>query len=326
MTGPDDLRASIEETLALLDAYTGPGAAGAGDAALPSLLAQCRDRVAANAAAGPQPVALLHHFACTGGTLISRAIAAQPNVVLLSEVDPFSTLPLSWPRYAPTDIIMLAQTGLRKLPARVIGDIFMAGLTTLHRHLQAEGRRLVLRDHAHSQFCTEADPAARPLLSDLVGGAFETRRAVSVRHPLDSHLSLRVQGWLHFRPATLEEYARRYGLFLDAHAGVPLLRYEDFLAAPEAETEALAGTLDLPVNPGWPDLMSVTKLSGDSGRKGAAIAPRPRRPLPEGAAAEAAASPAYAALCARLGYDPDPAAPADPVAPAQGHPATGGRK
>ena len=45
-------------------------------------------------------------------------------------------------------------------------------------------------------------------------------------------------------------------------------------------------------------------LSGDSGRRGNEIAPRPRRPVPEGLVRLTQSDTAYRELCARLGYDP----------------------
>src|SRR5690606_26210779 len=37
-----------------------------------------------------EPVRIVHHFACTGGTLICKCIAAMPNTQLLSEVNPLN--------------------------------------------------------------------------------------------------------------------------------------------------------------------------------------------------------------------------------------------
>lgn len=130
------------------------------------------------------------------------------------------------------------------------------------------------------------------------------RQAVFVRHPLESYLSLRGNKWVHFSPDTLEEYSRRYIRFLDRYIGISQHRYEDFLANPQGVLAAICADLDLPVPQDFETLSSLFPLSGDSGRKGQSIAPRPRREVPEGIANERSASPTYAALCQRLGYDP----------------------
>ena len=56
-----------------------------------SLLARC-DHVAEKYEATKPVIRIIHHLACSGGTLISKCISAMPNVYLLSEVHPFTDL------------------------------------------------------------------------------------------------------------------------------------------------------------------------------------------------------------------------------------------
>ena len=94
MSKPEELMQTLSEALALLQEHAGrpDPRAYAPAPPLPSLLEQCAAMVAAQP--GPQPYRVLHHMACTGGTLISRCLATMPNVVLLSEIDPLSAIPL----------------------------------------------------------------------------------------------------------------------------------------------------------------------------------------------------------------------------------------
>ena len=51
---------------------------------------------------------IINHWACSGGTIISKCIASFPNIVFLSEVHPYAYLRLSNTNerdYLPTDII-----------------------------------------------------------------------------------------------------------------------------------------------------------------------------------------------------------------------------
>lgn len=255
----------------------------------------------------PAPVRSLHHFACTGGTLIAKCLATQPNVVLLSEIDPLS--PLAQPKkhvpqpFAPSDIIYAMRNGLRPSDEKTVLAVFGAAITELHRQLEAQGRYLILRDHAHSQFCTSAAHDQRPSLREMLLERLPVRSAVTVRHPIDSFMSLRRNGWVHFSPATLEEYCQRYLAFLDRHEGLPVLRYEDFVEEPDAVLERLCTALELPFRAGSAELIGAVSLSGDSGRSGTTIAPRPRGAIPEDLLREAGASAGFEALCDRLGYD-----------------------
>lgn len=255
----------------------------------------------------------VHHLACSGGTLIARAIAAQARVYLLSEVDPFTTLMQQGNFQPPTDVIQAARNGGRALDPAVTEAMFLAALTALCQGTAARGSTAVLRVHSHSQFHTKADPDSRPGLQRLLAAQFTAHQVVTLRHPLDCWLALVANDWLHFDPPTLDHYCARSLDFVAATAALPRVFYEDFVTDPETVMPRLLAALDIDATPGWQGRMGLAALTGDSGRKGATIAPRPRRPVPAETAAAAAASPAYDALCARLGYDPDPAAAARPA-------------
>lgn len=257
------------------------------------------------------PLRALHHLACTGGTLIARALSVMPNVTLISEIDPFSPLdrpvPDKKPPFRPHDLLQGARAAARPVSDAVIERVFAASLAELARALAETGGRLVLRSHAHSQFCTAADPASRPSLQAMMARIAPVHAVVTVRHPLDSLLSLRAAGWVQYAATpeddTAAAYAARYHAFLDAHEGLPVLRYEDFVAAPDTAMAWLCDRLDLAFAPGAETVIGAVRLSGDSGRTGGGIAARPRRAVPAALQAECAASPAWAALLERLGYD-----------------------
>lgn len=273
---------------------------------LPSLLAQCE--AACTAIRPPQPLRTIHHFACTGGTVMSKALFALPNTVVLSEIDPLSTIMLSTEgavRFAPTDLIYGLRHSVRAVEDSVIIATFLAALEAAKSGLEEGGRYLVLRDHAHSQFCTQAvDFVARPTLHEIMAGRFRMRSVLTVRHPLDSFLSLIKNGWVHFSPGTLEEYARRYLAFLDRHKGVPVVLYEDFISDPNAALRSMCDHLDLPFSPLATDLIGAVRMSGDSGRKEGPIGPRPRRDVPKELEAQQGESPSYRTLCERFAYAP----------------------
>lgn len=291
---------TLEDTLDLLGAYH-PETPTQTATPLPSLLQQCEELCASGTA---PPVRLLHHFACSGGTVMSKCVAALPSIVLLSEIDPLSKMRLKHPdRFAPTDLLLHLRRSPRPVSEAVLGRVFQAGLTALHEELTMEGQTLVLRDHAHSQFCTDEIPSARPTLHALCAEVLPVRAVVTLRHPLDAFLSLDSRKWRHFDPFTLEEYARRVTAFLERHDGVPVVFYEDFAADPAATLQQICGHLDLPYSALAMDLLPLFELSGDSGRSGGPIATRTRRQIPDEIEAQRHESPAYTALCARFGYE-----------------------
>jgi hypothetical protein len=255
----------------------------------------------------PEPIRAIHHLACTGGTLISRALAVMPNVVLMSEIDPLSPLDRTPagqnPPFRPLDVLHAARAATRPADSKVLERSFFATITALHSALSEKGQRLCIRSHAHSQFHVGAGLADRPTVQDLLTRIAPVRAILTVRHPLDSLMSLRKKDWVHYVPDTAEVYATRYMAFLDAHWSIDILKYEDFVAAPEASMRWLCAQLEVSYDPDFTELMRDVRLSGDSGRRGDVIAPRPRRDVSSALANEVSTSPAFVALCDRLNYE-----------------------
>jgi hypothetical protein len=274
---------------------------------LPSLVEQCERLCEEARQQTDQPIRTIHHLACTGGTLISKCIASMPNTHLLSEVDPLSELPCesTGRRFWPTDLIY--RIGDTRLVGNtdLIIEIFIRGLSAIYEHCCNIGAHLVLRDHSHSHFCATKDCAARPSLREFVSAKFKTVSILTVRHPLDSYLSLQKNNWMHFSPPTLEEYSRRYLAFLSIYSDCPRVRYEDFVASPESTMRQVCADLDLSYAPSFVDTFRIIELSGDSGRKGAEIKFRPRREVPSSVRDELRSSARFETLCLELGYDVD---------------------
>ena len=143
----------------------------------------------------------------------------------------------------------------------------------------------------------------RPSLGDMLISKFPVRSIVTVRHPIDSYMSLKLNKWIHFNPATFDEYCNRYVTFLRAYEGVPIVRYENFIVDPQLILQDICNILDLPFNEQFLDLFDVNKLTGDSGRSGGVIEPRPRREVGADMSEELLHSKNYEILNTLLQYD-----------------------
>lgn len=301
---PAEFRALVDEALELLRGRerSVSGRDLLPDQPLPSLLDRCHQIVARSTRRDPVLIRTLHHLACTGGTLISRCIAAMPNVRLLSEVDPLSPL-MGSVTFVPSDVIRLSRYASRPVTTETEIKIFLAGLEAVLHDSRREGLDLVLRDHSHSMFNHSASSLDRQTLREMVRDLAPLRSLLTVRHPLDSFLSLVKMGWhKHFQPETLEEYCKRYGQFLNRHDDLVPMHYEDFVEAPEERMRWICTELDLAYDDSFLHTFQAVTMSGDSGRKGDSIRHHPRRPVPDEIAVQIPKSAAYAALCDQLGY------------------------
>jgi hypothetical protein len=297
---------ALQEALQLLDgadySNTTPVLEGTEQA---TLLQQCLALCEVQQSRTVEPLRTLHHFACTGGSLISKCVAAMPNVQLLSELDPLSTMQVvsgAKPRFAPTDMTTQLRQSTRGTNQELLIQLFRAELRLIHADAAAHGLRLVLRDHTHSQYCYGPQVAPRPSFLEVLPSELPVRSVLTVRHPLASFASLVNIKWLQFQPPTIDEYSRRYLAFLDHHPALPRFKYEDFVANPAHGMQTLCALLELPFNEAFEDLFSVFQISGDSGRTSARIGER--EPRAEAAALQDTAneSPMYRELVSRLDY------------------------
>jgi hypothetical protein len=270
-------------------------------------------------------IRVFHHWACSGGTLLSRSLAIQPQIVLLSEVHPLAYLRHQDPEYGfmPTDLIQqLCLTHNGKDPAFCLAA-WNGAIDALNRELTSAGKLLVLRSHSHVDFFTGILPESDAIVSRTLRPRHRLLELLSVRHPLDSWLSMHREGWdRHFRFSCFAEFCRRCLSMLDACRGMAMIRYEDFCLNPQAGLALMAEAFEFTLERGCLERIGEVRLSGDSGRTDHVIGLRPRRPVPkelvcqlsEQLAADPSKSP-YLKLCKHLGYNPEPES--DPFATLQ---------
>lgn len=262
-------------------------------------------------------IRIIHHWACSGGTIISRSIANLQNVVLLSEVHPLAYLRLAKPEasYTPTDIIQQLCLPHNGADPVLCVAAWRGAISALAQKVADSNKVLVLRNHSHIDFFTGAQPETEHFITRTLQDIHVIDALLTVRHPLDSWISIQRQDWdQHFRFSTFKQFCHRAILLVQASKGLPIIRYEEFTVNPEKGLQAICKSLNIKSNLIQPSALDAVSLSGNSGRSSSLIQPRTRRPIPEIVQAEIEAmakqgdaSP-YLQLCNMLGYNPDPTA------------------
>lgn len=244
-------------------------------------------------------IGIIHHLSATGGTVISRCLAAMPDVVLLSELhplaaslafyplDPFGQVAWNYPDLLPPDDRMYFLFRERLAPVREL--------------CRAHGKNLILRDHSHSDYLTARAP--EPRLANALRSNFKLRQIVTIRNPIDAWLGI-VENGFDTHLSGFEQYCERYVRFLDDYAGLPLWRYEDFVAHPDEVTRSMCAELGIPFLAGFAERAAKVTMTGDSGRRPKQIGKLPRRDASASFLAYAANLPAYREISERHNYDP----------------------
>ncbi|MCH8533310.1 MAG: sulfotransferase [Alkalimonas sp.] len=268
-----------------------------------SLLGRC-EAIVSQVKEEKPTIRVIHHFACSGGTLISKCIAAQPNVFILSELHPTTRHGTDWRQavYTPRDIITQAIYGGIPQAEKLAEELFIQDILKTEKHVREMGGYLVIRAHSHADYCMNLPIPKIDTVTRLLEPSFNVKQLVTVRNPIDSFLSLRQNKWVHFKPDAFDEYCRRLVAFLDAFASDRILKYEDFVSDPEGTLKLCMEILDLPsVNNAF-DYIDIFKVSGDSGRSGAEIKSRPRKTIDKEYSEEINSSLQFKKISKRFGY------------------------
>jgi len=269
-----------------------------------SLLERCAAVVNADNSNTKPTLRIIHHFACSGGTLISKCLAAQPNVFLLSELHPTTRLGINMEKaaYTPRDITTQAIYGRVPNVDELAEKIFVNGIIETEKYIRERGGYLVIRAHTHADYCTDNPIPEVDTLTRLLEPHFVIKHLVTVRNPIDSFMSLRDNGWVHFKPDSFDEYCGRLLKFLEPFDKEQIINYESFVEHPERELKNITELLGMTQFSDDLEYIDIFQISGDSGRGGIEIKPRPRKGLNGSLKEEVANSFEYQRFTERYGF------------------------
>lgn len=267
-----------------------------------SLLERCRSIVIAKQKAKPS-MRTIHHFACSGGTLISKCISSMPNVFLLSEIHPYTQMfpPSGKPLYLPTDIVSQIKYAKVPLNKELSLKLFTNNIVTVSKHLRKIGGTLIIREHTHSEYCLSDMVHKTKKLISCLSSEFNIESIVTIRDPIDSYSSLVKNNWVTFNPQSFDEYCKRYLCFLEDYADCSVFKYEDFVEEPIEQVKNICKSLKVEFCEDFLDIFPLIKLSGDSGRTSDSISFR-KNNVPSYIKNEALKSSHYHLFCERFNY------------------------
>lgn len=270
-----------------------------------SLLARCEELVKKNKIKNRPTLRVLQHFACSGGTLVSKCFAALPNVFLLSESHPTSRLHMGEgkAKFLPSDIASQARYANIPHCDELANTLFKNSIIETANHTERLGGHLLIREHSHSDYCVGQNVSSQPSVVELLDSEFTVLRLATIRDPIDAFHSLSENKWFHFEPYTFEEYCQRFLKFINPIDDENIIRYEDFVAAPMEQMQIMSRILALPFDESFIDTFSLFRVSGDSGRSGTKIEPRPRKTISDAFKKEIEESESYYVIATKFGYN-----------------------
>lgn len=251
-------------------------------------------------------VRLLHNMARSGGTLIARCIGSMQGVVQLSEIHPHAMNVFNPAMQAHNWYGLLTPENIKHFSADKVE--FREAIEIIAARCEQQNLKLVIRDWSHLDFIgvpyTDA-PAYRLMLTEALQDSFDVTETTTVRHPLDTWLSLRRMRPMQGR-INPEKFLRGYLKFARYGKKLGFIKYEDLVSDPDRYFELLCHRLKLRFDPGYKDRWSrYDKVTGDpytKSRGGEAIRSLPRRSYEPELLEIFASSKDYQAAIKLLGY------------------------
>lgn len=211
-------------------------------------------------------VGTIHHLSCSGGTVISKCLAAMPNVVLLSEINPCSMILDGG--FNPFDPLKHFQ---KKYPEIAYNDrdsmkrIFFERISWIVKRCKEYNKFLLFRDHSHSDFLFKGSvdvPSLYTFLSEL----FDIKSIVTLRNPIDSYLALRDNQRFPTDVKNFDHYCQRVLDFLNTYKFAQVFLYEDFVENPKQILEKMCVLYGIEYDNSYKDKFYNITLTGNSGR------------------------------------------------------------
>ncbi|HMP77521.1 MAG TPA: hypothetical protein PKE12_14585 [Kiritimatiellia bacterium] len=221
------------------------------------------------------PVGIMIAYARSGGTLLARCLASLPGTMLFSEVNPRRRTRVKG-RLATLESQARAWHGLE-----LRSEDFGGQVRELEAHARVGGRYVILRDWPVIDFVpikeNDHQASGRFSIMDAVADVPDARAFGFVRDAYDVWVS----------NGCHDDFFTHYRPYLEAlfRSGIPIFRYEDLCADPDAFMRKLCAHLDIPFCGEFRNFARFTNVTGDielpGGSRGSSRArivqlPRPR--------------------------------------------------
>ena len=210
----------------------------------------------------------IHHFSCSGGTVISKVIQSMKNVQLVSEIHPHN---LKY-RFNPFDPTQLLLSRNSKQNIELCNHIFLNRIKECKFITDKLNQKLVLRDHTHFDYLIASNAQSiinTKSLIDVLSNDFKLISLLTIRNPIDIYLSLERNKWYnHSLSNKFDDFCRRFNLMINTYSqlGIKIIKYEDFCEKPYEVTKEICEVLNLQFNKFFMEIFFKVELTGDSGR------------------------------------------------------------
>ena len=230
-------------------------------------------------------VIVLHNMPRSGGTLVSKCLAAMQSVVLLSEIHPDAQHAVSF------NALLQAQKWYGYLPELNHREhSLIDAVIAIAAKAAAEQKHLIIRDWSHVDYLgppVTDTPSMQPALLQQLQGQIQLQQIQLLRNPLDAWLSFKRLDLAKKHQLSFAKFIRAYRCYAQATDSNCQLYYDDFLKHPVQQLRRVCEYCGIAFDPSFIDTwFDYTNITGDNSnssslRKQQTIAPRAAKVVSE---------------------------------------------
>lgn len=222
-------------------------------------------------------IRLIHNLPRSGGTIISKSLGAQKDVVLLSEIHPEGValskkMGINVPDFDPIYQSQLWNNLFKEDEYKQICNSnlkFVEKIDLIYEKVELVKKKLIIRDWAFFDFIGKPfiEPSYKNSLLETLSKKYKILNLYIIRHPLKL-LESCCNKWIFFRRDNNFIYLIKgyKNYFLNASAG-NICVFENFIGEPEKKLSKMCDILEIDYDNNYLDKLKNVNLTGDSTAK-----------------------------------------------------------
>ena len=221
-----------------------------------------------------ETIRIIHNLPRSGGSIISKSISAQNDVILLSEIHPDGMKfrekmdvesKIGDPLYQFQEWYnFFSIEEYKKVKNSNLN--FLEKIITINKQINKNDKILVIRDWAFVDFFGRpfADPLKKNSLIEILSKHFEIKSLFLIRDPLETFISCMKKLTFFGNNYSFDKFLEGYDLYLQNIEKKNAIDFEKFTKDPDESVKKMCSILNINFNPDYKEHLKNINITGDN--------------------------------------------------------------
>ncbi len=218
-------------------------------------------------------IRIIHNLQRSGGTIISKSVSAQKNIILLSEIHPEGPKIMekmgAEPKYA--DPLYQFQSFYKLFDFNELKNLketklnFLEKIKTINKKVNDQNKILIIRDWSFVDYFGKPfiEPTKKNILLDILSKDFEIKNIFIIRDPLENYISCCRKLVFFLKNYSFDQFLESYKAYIKSIPRDNHIKFEEFTENPEKTLEKISSKLNFDFDKEYLKNMKNVKITGD---------------------------------------------------------------